>query len=90
MEKNHIEQRIEGLEFKMRDQWYTLKQGFTPANLIRDSLSTYMTRRTGQNPNNDSLLRTAITYGVSFLVAKFAQKTGTKFGKLFSRKELSN
>lgn len=87
-EKERINQHLEHLEIKMRDDWNKLKSNLKPASLIKDSFSSLMKKRSETNFAGESLLKGTLVLGVSLLANRLFKKAGKKFTGLFKKKKI--
>jgi len=85
-EKKRIRQRQKECENKIRDNWAGLKASLKPAAIAGDVLSTVLKNRAAANLAGDSILQNTVTYGVTLLVQKLAEKAEEKFGGFFRKK----
>lgn len=85
-EKKRIKQRQRECENKMRDNWAGLKASLKPAAIAGDALNSVLKNRAAANLSGDSILQSTVTYGVTLMVQKLAEKAEEKFGKFFKKK----
>ena len=86
LEKERIKQHQEELEKKLKTNWQELKESLKPVNIIKDTFSSTVRKKTAENLNDQSILKSSFTYGVALLAKKIADKGGEKLGSVFGRK----
>lgn len=84
-EKKRIKQQREKLEDKLRSEWNELKDCLKPVNIAKDTLGSILKNRTESNFEDEHILKTSFTYGVSLLAGRVADKTGKKLNSFFKR-----
>ncbi len=83
-ERNRIKLQQEELENKIRSNWRDLKECLRPANIAKDMIGSFLKSKTEKNIDEEDLFKSSITYGVSLLVKKLADKAWEKLGKIFT------
>jgi hypothetical protein len=83
--KEHVNLRLNYLEHTMQQQWKELKQELKPAVIIKDSIGTLLRKKTAPDFVNGGILKSVLTYGVSLLAGKLADKAGEKFSRVFKK-----
>ena len=84
-QKEHVSLRLDYLEHTMQQQWKELKQELKPSVIIKDSISTILRKKAEPDFENGGLLKGALTYGVSLLAGKLADKAQKKFIGVFKK-----
>lgn len=84
-QKEHVSLRLDYLEQTMQQQWKELKQELKPAVIIKDSIGTLLRKKAEPDSENGGLLKSALTYGVSLLAGKLADKAQKKFIGVFKK-----
>lgn len=85
MEKKRIRQEQDELENKIRSNWGDLKNNLRPATIAKDTLSSFIHNKTEQKQQEDGILKSAFTYGLTLLAKKFADKAGNRLNKIFKK-----
>ncbi len=80
-----MQKEIEHLEEKVRNNWHKLKETITPSTIAKGALNKVLQDKTEENMNGESVLKSTLTYGVSLLAKKLADKAEEKFDKLFKK-----
>lgn len=84
-EKNRIKQHQEELENKIRSNWKELKECLNPINVAKDTFSKMIQNKTAENLNDESILKSSFTYGVTLLAKRFADKAGRKLDSFYKK-----
>lgn len=84
-EKKRIKHEQQDLENKIRVNWKEVKESLRPGNIAKDAIGSIFKNKTAENMNDDNILKSSFTYGVSLLAKKFAEKAGEKLGKVFRK-----
>lgn len=84
-DKKRIRQRREELENKIRRDWQNLKESARPANLAKETINECLRNKAEKNMNDESILKSAFTYGVTLFAKKFMDKAGEKFDSFFRK-----
>lgn len=84
-EKKRLAQRQQELEQKIRNTWTELKQSIKPSTIAAEAFGDAAKNSTQKNTDHNSILKNLVSFGVSILAKKLADKTGEKLGKMFSR-----
>jgi hypothetical protein len=84
-EKKRIRIRQEELEKKIRSQWNDLKQSLKPVNIAKETFQKVVQNKTEKNPEDESILKSTVKYGISLLTKKFTDKAGEKFDWFFHK-----
>lgn len=85
-EKERIKQHQEELEKKIRRNWKELKECLKPINIVKDTFSSAVRKKTAENLNDESILKSSFTYGLVLLAKKIADKAEKKLGSVVGRK----
>lgn len=84
-EKKRIRARQEELEKKIRSKWNELKESLKPVNIAKETFQNVVRKKTEENLEDESILKSTIKYGISLLARKFTDKAGEKFEWLFKK-----
>ena len=84
-EKKRIKIRQAELEKKIRVQWNELKESLRPVNVAKETFRKVVQNKTEENPEDESVFKSTIKYGISLLTKKFSDKAGAKFEWLFKK-----
>lgn len=87
-EKYRIRQRRRELETEIGENWYHFKEGLQPVNLVKDAISGFFNHKTGEtNNNNDSVLKSALSFIATELAAGLSDKVTVFFNRIFKKKD---
>jgi hypothetical protein len=84
-EKKRIKQQQEELENKIYGNWKELKESLRPANIAKDAINSILKKKTEMSTDDENILKSSFTYGVTLLARKFADKAREKLGKAFMK-----
>lgn len=79
--KQLIENRQE-LESKIWNRWNELKQSLVPSNIIKNTFSEMVEKNAKEKLNSENIFKSTLTYGISLLAQKFADKIEAKLDKM--------
>ena len=84
-EKKRIKIREEELEKKIQSNWHELKESLKPVNIAKETFQKVLRNKTERNPEDESILKSTVKYGISLLANKFTDKAGEKFEWFFKK-----
>lgn len=84
-EKKRITRERDELEHTIKRNWIDLRETIKPSSIAKDALQVYIENRTEQKQKEGGILKSAITYGLTLLAKKFADKAGNKLNTLFKK-----
>ena len=84
-EKKRLKLHIGELEHKVRGNWTELKECLRPQNIAKDAIGSIFKSKAAVNIQEDSILKSSFTYGISLLAAKFMEKAGNTLSKVFKK-----
>jgi hypothetical protein len=85
LEKRRIKKEKQEIENRIKLNWKDLKAHLAPNNLAKESLKPFISNKTIENLDNESVFKSTFTYAISLLASKFADKAEYNFKKLFKR-----
>lgn len=90
-EKHRIRQRRRELEGEISNNWHNLKDGLRPVNIIKDTINSIFNHKAEETRNNnDSVLKSALSFIATELAAKVSDKATDLFNSIFKKKDKSN
>lgn len=84
-EKKRINRERDELEHTIKRNWIDLRETIKPSSIAKDALQGYIQNRTEQKQKEGGILKSTITYGITLLAKKFADKAGNKLNTLFKK-----
>ncbi len=84
-EKRRIRIRQQELEKKIRCKWNELKESLRPVNIAQETFRQVVQNKTQKNPEDQSIFKSTLQYGISLLTKRFTDKAGEKFEWLFKK-----
>ena len=84
-EKKRIRMRQEELEKKIRSNWNELKESVRPVNVAKETFREFVRKKTEENLEDESILKSTIKYGISRLAKRFTDKAGEKMEWIFKK-----
>ena len=89
-EKKRMRQQQEETEKKIWASWQGVKENLRPVNIVKDAIGGVLRKKTTDNCHKDSLLKTAIHFGLTLLAGKLTEKAGEKLSKVFKKSQRSS
>lgn len=83
VEKKELKQRQADLEKKIHVNWKELKDAATPSSLAKEAWDQLVETKIESTINNKNVVKSAITYGITLLVKKFATRAEERLNKFF-------
>ena len=84
-EKKRIKQRQEDLEKKISGNWLEVKDSLRPVNIAKQAIGSILVNKTASVLNGGSLLKSALTFGLTLMAKKFTTNAGEKIGRFFKK-----
>ncbi len=84
-EKKRLKILTAELEHKVRGNWIELKECLRPINIAKDAIGSIFKSKAAVNIQEDSILKSSFTYGISLLAAKFMEKAVNTLSKVFKK-----
>ncbi len=85
-EKKRIKQRQRECENRIRDNWAGLKASLKPSAIAGDAFNSVLKNGAAASLAGDSILQNTVTYGVTLMVQKLAEKAAEKFCNFFKKR----
>lgn len=86
-EKKRLRQRQAELEAAIRGNWSHLKEAVKPGNIAKDVFNKREKEdKTRAGENSEGIFKSTLSYGITLLAQKLADKAGNKLEKIFARK----
>jgi hypothetical protein len=84
-EKKHNKQHQLELEDKIRNNWHDLKEQLRPSNVVKETFSGMIDRKKEATQKNGNVFKSTLSYGLSLLAEKLADKANSKLNRLFKK-----
>ena len=88
-EKKLIKQRQAALEDKIRSNWNELKENLKPVNIAKEAIENVLHKKAAAFTNDRGFIKSALSYGITLLGKKLAEKAGEKLSKIFRKQTAS-
>jgi len=82
-EKKRLIQCQENLEKKIQHNWHQLKEYVKPTNIARYAIARVMNNKSQAKINDESILKSTITFGATLFAKRFLDKAGEKLDRFF-------
>jgi hypothetical protein len=88
-EKKRIKQRQTELENKIHVNWKELKEQLSPVNMAKDNIISILRKKVPPVQGDGGLVKSALSYGITLLAEKLAEKADEKLSKIFRKQPVS-